>query len=253
MLENCPIPSGHELVAVLRLLVEGGWEVLRRNRQRAQVVHTTDSYFTILIRIFSRAGLQLTASAISSRAGTVAPKFTISPDTSAFESAQRALSYLADRIRMRTAAGSSITEPLASAAGDYTFGTAHPLRAVQLLSAPPLLTEAQAFGAATFGEAIDFSNAALGFGSREQQRDATSATGPAATATAVAHLRQRALDGAAGSIIVPPNCAQEILDVVSFSDALIASAPVTRRVAAIHWRFDRRRAVYEQELHLGKL
>ena len=96
---------------------------------------------------------------------------------------------------------------------------------MSLLSEPPRVTEAQAFGAGAFGEAIDFANAALGIGTREEQRDLTSATGATAAATATAHLRQRALDAAAGEIVVPPNCGQELLDAIDFTDALISRRP----------------------------
>lgn len=239
--------------SVLRLYVEGGWEVLRRSTQRAQIVHTTDAYLTILLRICSRAGLQLTSSAVSTRALNVAPKFTIAPDASGFDSVRRALAYLADRIRMRTIAGATITEPLASATSDYTFGTSHPLRAVALLSEPPAVTEAQAFGAGAYGEAIDFANAAQSIGAREEQRDLTSGTGAAAAATAGAHLRQRALDAAAGEIVAPPNCGQELLDAIDFTDPVISPSAIKRRVTAIRWRFDRRKAVYEQTIRLGAM
>lgn len=239
--------------SVLRLRVEGGWELLRRNRQRAQVVHTSDTYMTVLTRIFSRAGLLLSASGVSTRATGVTPKFTVHPDTTASEAARRALAFLADRIRMRSAAGATITEPLASAASDYTFGATHPLRAVRLSSEAPAVSEAQAFGSGAFGEAIDYASASLGLGTREQQRDATSASGGAAAATAAARLRQRALDAEAGEIIAPPNCGQELLDVIDFSDALISASAVKRRVSAIRWRFDRRRGIYEQRLSLAAL
>jgi hypothetical protein len=148
--------------SILRLYIEGGWEILRRSTQRTQIVHTADAYLTVLLRIFSRAGLQLTSSAVSSRALTVAPKFTIAPDATGFESVRHALAYLVDCIRMRTIAGATITEPLAAASSDYTFGTNHPLREVALFTKGPGVAEALAFGAGAFGEAIDFTNAAIG-------------------------------------------------------------------------------------------
>jgi hypothetical protein len=242
-------------VSTLRLHVEGGWEILRRNRQRTQIVHTgAETYQQVLIRIFSRAGLHLSASAASTRAVTLAPaRFTIHPQASGFEAAQQALDFLADRIRMNTLAGAVLTEPLVAAASDYTYGAAHPLRDVRLRTERPSVAEAHAFGAGAFGEALDFATAAQGGGTREQQRDITSATGAAAAATATAHLRRRALDAAAGRIVVPPNCGQELLDVVDFSDALVAPAAVKRRVSSIRWTYDRRRAAYEQTLTLGAL
>jgi hypothetical protein len=239
--------------SVLRLHVEGGWEILRRSRQRAQIVHTSDAYLTVLLRIFSRAGLQLTTASVSTRAQTVTPKFTIAPDATGFDSVRRALAFLADGIRMRTIAGATITEPLASAASDYTFGTAHPLREVSLVTEPPSVTEAQGLGAGAFGEAIDFANAALSIGAREEQRDASSVTGATAAATAVAHLRQRALETRAGAIVVPPNCGQELLDVIDFTDPLISPTAVKRRVAELRWRYGRHAAVYEQTIILGAM
>lgn len=247
-------PSGR---SVLRLHLEGGWELLRRSRQRTQVVHTADAYLTILNRIFSRAGLQLTTSAPSSRSTTVSPKFTIAADTSGYAAALAALQFLADRIRMRNLAGALLTEPLASAASDYTFGTSHPLRSVELLTEPPAVTEAQASAtpAAVFiyGDAIDYANREQTIGTIDEQRDWTSTGAAAAAATAVAHLRQRALDARAGQLIAPPNCGQELLDEIDFTDLLVSATAVTRRVAGIRWRYDRHRQTYEQTLILGAM
>lgn len=251
--------AAHELrrtggVSTLRLYVEGGWEMLRRNRQRTQIVHAGgETYQQVLIRIMSRAGLHLSSSAASSRATTITPRFTVHPQTSGFEAVQQALAFLADRIRMTTLCGAVLTEPLASAASDYTYGTSHPLRDVLLRTEPPPVSEAQAFGAGAFGEALDFANAEAAAGTREQQRDITSTSGAAAAATATAHLRRRAFDAAAGRITVPPNCGQELLDVIDYSDALIAPSAIKRRVTSIRWTYERRRAEYEQELSLGSM
>ncbi|MEX2245651.1 MAG: hypothetical protein WEC75_03100 [Dehalococcoidia bacterium] len=240
-------------VSTLRLHLEGGWEALRRNRQRAQIVHTADPYRTVLLRIFSRAGLVLTVSGASSRSLNVLPRFTVHPQTSAFEAAQRALAFLADRIAMRSVASAVLREPLPSDTTDYTFGTDHPLRAARLRAEPPPVSEALAFGDGAFGESIDYAAAALGLGSSAQLRDLASDTNAEAAATAAAHLRQRALDADAGEIVVPPNVGQEIFDVVELSDPLIAASPVRRRVAALRWRYDAPRAIYEQMLRLGPL
>ncbi len=239
-------------VSTLRIYVEGGWELLRRSRQRTQVVHTgSDSYLQVLVRIMARAGLRLTSAGVSSRATSVTPKFTVHPQTSGFEALRQALARLGDRVRMSPLAGCAVFEPLASDASAYTFGTSHPLRAVRLRAEPAAVSEAQAFGAGAFGEAIDFAAGGAGIGTRELVRDITSTTGGAAAATAVAHLRQRALDAHAGSIVVPPHCGAELLDVIDFSDASISASAVKRRIAGIEWRYDRHRAVYEQRITLG--
>ncbi|MBI2724600.1 MAG: hypothetical protein HYX50_06005 [Chloroflexi bacterium] len=238
-------------LSLLRLHLEGGWEVLRRNHQRTQVVHTgTETAAQVLQRILARAGLLLSGT-MSARAGALTPKFTVHPATSAFTATQQLLALLADRLRMTANAGVEMLEPLGGDATAYAWGQTHPVHQARLLIAPAAANQAQVFGAGAYGEAIDFPSAALALGAPEQQRDANAATAAAAAATAVATLRRRALEASAGRIAGPPNCGQQILDVIDFTDALVSPAAVRRRVAAIDWRYDRRRAVYEQTLTLG--
>ncbi len=240
--------------SVLRLHVEGGWEWLRRSRQRTQIVHTGgETYQHVLVRIMSRAGLCLVLSGTSSRAGSVAPKFTIHTQTSGFDAVEQALSFLTDRIRMTPVAGCTMTEPLAGDAATYSYGTAHPLRDLRLRTESPPVSEAQAFGAGAFGEAIDYAQAAAARGTREQQRDITSATGAAAAATAGARLRRRAIEAGGGSIIIAPNCGQELFDVIDVTEPMIAPSAVKRRVRRVRWRYDAHRGVCEQHLDLGPL
>lgn len=144
-------------------------------------------------------------------------------------------------------------DALASGATTYTYGGAHPLRSLSLRSTASPVSEAETFGLAAFGEAIDYATAEQSLGVRESLRDLSSTTGATAAATAAAHLRQRALDAAAGQLVAPPNCGQELLDAVDFTDALVAATATKRRVASIRWRFDKRRAVYEQTLELGAM
>jgi hypothetical protein len=239
-------------VSVLRLYVEGAWDVLRRSRQRTQIVHTgADAYSAILTRIFSRAGLALAAGGGSARATTITPQFTIHPATSGYEAAQQALAFLADKIRLGPATQATMFEPLAADASTYTYGGTHPVSSLQLHVEAPPVSEAQAFGNAAFGEAIDFATAQAMTASRDQQRDLTSASGVTAAATAAAHLRRRALDAAAGRIVCPPNVGAELYDVVDFTDLLVNASAVKRRVRALRWRYDRHAAVYEQQLELG--
>ena len=140
---------------------------------------------------------------------------------------------------------------MATDASVYTFGVAHPVSSLQLRGEAPPISEAQAYGAGAFGEAIDFATANVMTASRDQQRDLTSATGATAAATAAAHLRRRALDANAGRIVCPPNVAQELYDVVDFTDQLVSASAVKRRVRALRWRYDRHAAVYEQTIELG--
>jgi hypothetical protein len=145
--------------SVVRLVLAGGFDVLRRNRQRHQVVHSTDTYRTIISRILARAGYSLTFVSASSRSSSVTPAFTIHPQTSGYEALRQALALLADRVVMRANAAAIMTEPLASESADYTFDGPHQLRDILLrteLSGP---SEAQVFGASVYGEALTVAEA----------------------------------------------------------------------------------------------
>ena len=157
-----------------------------------------DTYLAILLRASSRAPGCSSRRPASRRARRrVTPKFTVAPGTSGFDAVRQALALLADRIRMRPLAAAPITR----AAGLrrerlHLRRPTHPLRAVRVLRAePPSVSEAQAFGAGAFGEAIDFATRGARHrharaAARHHERDRRAA----AAATAVAHLRQRALD-----------------------------------------------------------
>ncbi len=240
--------------SLLRLLVEGGWEQLKRNRQRTQIVHSGDTYATILTRAFSRAGLTLTQTTPSSRATSVTPKFTIHPQTSGYEAVAEALAFLTDRISMSVLAGAVIREPLAGDAIDATR-TASTTASTSCASrrCPSPVVEAHAFGAGAFGESIDYVAAAQLGGTREQLRDTTSTTGATAAATAVARLRRRAMDIDRGHLIAPPNVGTELYDVVDVTDAPLGLSAETARVRGIAWRYLPLRGVYEHRLELMPL
>lgn len=240
-------------LSVLRLHVEGGWELLRRSHARSQVVHSSDSYLTVLARILSRAGLRLDANGASARAASVTPSFTVQPGDSGYDAALRALALLADRVRMRSLATAQVFEPLADDEPDYAFGATHPLHRLRASAEAAGVSQVAVVGAGVTVEAADFDDAAHGLGERALVRDRSSATAGAASATAAAVLRRHALDADAGELMAPPNCGQELYDVIEIADGLVSPDALRRRVTAIRWRFERRRAVYEQTLLLGPL
>ncbi|MDE3095849.1 MAG: hypothetical protein KGK07_07595 [Chloroflexota bacterium] len=239
-------------ISTLRLVLAGGWAQLRRDRQRTSIFHAAGSasYGQILTRLMARAGINLTTSGASARQGAVFPAFQIAPTTDAHTATRQLLDFIADRIIMRTGTA-VLTEPLATAPSVYTFGGAHAVYEARIAVEPPQASEAHAFGAAVFGEAIDFAAAQAYIGTRVIRRDLTSTTPAQAAATAAAHLRQRALDEPGGTLTVPPACGLELLDVLDITDPLIAAAAVKRRVQAILWRWDAPAGHYEQVISLG--
>ncbi len=246
-------------VSTLRLALAGGWAQLRRDRQRTGVFHAAGSasYGQILTRIMARAGINLTTSGASVRQGSVMPAFQIAPTTDAHTAVREVLDFIADRIIMRAGNNAVLIEPLATAPSVYTLGGApsgpsgHAVYDARIALLPPPASEAHAFGAGVFGEAIDYAAAAAYLGTRAHRRDLTSTTPAQAAATAAAHLRQLALDQPGGTLTVPPVCGLEVLDVVDITDPLIGASAVKRRVQEIRWRYDARGGTYEQQISLG--
>jgi hypothetical protein len=144
-----------------------------------------------------------------------------------------------------------ITEPLVADAADYDFTTTHAINELDAHGEAAPASWALAFAGASFGEAIDAATVEHLLAPFVPVRDVTSASNAAATATAVVHLRQRKLSEACGRIVCPPIVGLELYDVLQYSDPLVDAAAVLRRAMGIIWRYDRERAIYDQEIALG--
>lgn len=235
--------------SILRLHLESGWDMLARSSQRTQLTSTADSYAAVLNRVCNRAGLELVNTGASARLTTTNPIFTIIPGEDGRTTVRRALSFLADRIRMRELGKVVVTEPLVADAVDYDFSTTHAINELDAHGEAAPVSWAMAFAGGSFGEAIDPATVEHLLAPFETVRDVSSASN--AAATAVAHLRQRKLGEACGRIVCPPIVGLELYDVLQYQDPLVDAAAVVRRCMGIIWRYDRERAIYDQEITLG--
>jgi hypothetical protein len=254
-----PRTAGEGRRSTLRLHVEGGLRRLQRSMQRFHISHpATEDYRAIISAVMLRAGLALSVTSASARSDSVTPWLHIAPEQSGAFALRAALAFLADRIVPKASGVMALHEPLASDASAYTLGAGpeHPLYALTLRDEPPAVSETMALSftsgnAYLTGQAHDHAAGVHGLGAIARVRDLSSDTTGEVSATASAHLRQRALDERAGELVCPPICGLELLDVLTFSDPLVSAAAQTRRVAGITWRLDRARQVYEQRIALG--
>ncbi len=72
-----------------------------------------------------------------------------------------------------------------------------------------------------------------------------------AAEVAAAILAKMSLRGKMGFILIPPNCGQELFDVVQISDSGANQSAVKFRVAGIRFEYDVREACYKHKLILG--
>jgi hypothetical protein len=68
---------------------------------------------------------------------------------------------------------------------------------------------------------------------------------------ASAILGKMRLTGKRGVILIPPNCGQELFDVVQLSDSMANQSAVKFRVVGLRFEYNPKQARYEHRLILG--
>lgn len=109
------------------------------------------------------------------------------------------------------------------------------------------------FGDGPFVEGFDWPEIEDAYDRVRQTHDLNLNTVALAQDRASAELRHLAIASQGGSLVVPPNCGQELYDVVAITDALAGLSAAKRRVLGLSLRYVRSgpAPVYEQRLTLG--
>jgi hypothetical protein len=239
--------------ATLVITARDAWGLLADWRVRRQYAWAAgeENVFGILQFLFSRAGLELSASGASAEASSLYPAFTVHPGESALTAARRLLDTVPDVVFLRGEFG-FLKEPLASEASAYSYGAVHPLFAGRYAGAAGA-NRAQVYGRGVFGERFDWPAIDASAADRLRQvHDANVTTLAQAEDRADAVLHDAALASANGEIVVPVNCGQELYDVIDVTDAGAGLTAATRRVLGLEVRYATgERPRYEQRVVLG--
>ena len=236
------------------LLLEGrdAWSLLEQWVARRQYAWAAGerNVFGILQSLFSRAGLEFSSAGSSATAANQYPAFTVHPGDSGLTAVRRLLAAVPDVILVR-GEFAFLTEPLASEATDYAYGTDHPLLAGRYADQTPATNRAEVFGNAVFGERFDWPGVQSTYDRLRQVDDRNLTTVAQAETRADAVLRGAALAAISGEITVPVNC-QELYDVVEVTDAGAGLSAARRRVLGLELRYmTGARPAYEQRISLG--
>jgi hypothetical protein len=108
-----------------------------------------------------------------------------------------------------------------------------------------------AYGNPVYGEAIDSTEITLVGERLDFQPDPAIPTTAQAGDVASAVLSKMRLHGKGGVILIPPNCGQELFDVVQVSDSMANQSAVTFRVVGIRFEYNPKQARYDHKLILG--
>jgi hypothetical protein len=243
--------SGGEATLVLE--ARDAWSLLDQWIARRQYTWAAGerNVFGILQFLFARAGLEFSSAGSSSTAANHYPAFTVHPGDSGLTAVRRLLATVPDAIFVR-GEFAFLTEPLASEATDYAYGTNHALLAGRYADDTPATNRAQVFGDAVFGERFDWPAVQSTYDRLRQVDDRNLTRVAQAETRADAVLRASALAGTTGEITVPVNCGQELYDVIEVTDASAGLTAARRRVLGLALRYSTgERPAYEQRITLG--
>jgi len=242
-----------------------GWGLMNRWSSRYQMRWNKDevnpkSVWQILYQLLARVGIKLTntpSKPQSSAINNFYPDFTVNPGTAGDTAIRRLLSFVPDKLVFRGQEAFT-KNPLPAEAPSYSYGVgvaAHPIISGRYQDAVTG-SRARAIGQdedanRIVQDAFDWDLLKLSIDEVEQVYDPNLATATRAQERADALLRETSLRAERGNLVVPINVGQELLDVVTVTDARCGISGEKYRVQGIRTLYDRRQGRYEQALTLG--
>jgi len=242
--------------ATLVLHAHDAWQLLDGWIARRQYVWAKGerNVFQLLSFVLGRVGLELSALSLSPTITDLFPSFTIHPGESGATAVRRLLAMAPDVLFFRGGLA-YLKNPQAGDAADYSFGTDHPIVRGRYATLRPPANRVQVFGDVPFVEGFDWPEIEDAYDRVGQTHDLNLDAVALAQDRADAELRHLAMVSQGGSLIVPPNCGQELYDVVAITDAPAGLSAAKRRVLGLGLRYVRSgpAPAYEQHLILGAM
>jgi hypothetical protein len=242
-----------------------GWGLMDRWTARYQMRWNKDdvdpkSVWQTLYQLLARVGIKLTntpAKPQSSAINNFYPDFIVNPGTQGTQALNKLLSFVPDQLVFRGQEAFT-KNPLPAEAPSYSYGVgaaAHPIISGQYTDAVTG-SRVRAIGQDESANRIvqdsfEWDSLKLGVDILEQVYDPNLITATRAQERADALLREASLRVERGNLVVPTNVGQELLDVVTVTDARCGVDQENYRVQGIRTLYDRRQGRYEQALTLG--
>lgn len=239
--------------ATVTLFARDGWSLIEGWRARREYAWAAGaaSVFQILSFVFARAGLQYGCRTSSDTLGSLRPAFAIHPGEDGRTAVRRLLTTVPDVVMMSGENATGI-DPLPDEDAVYSYGGGHPVLSGRYAVRTPDYNRVQVFGRGVMIDSLDWAGIADIYDRLAQVHDVNLSTVDEAQERAIAARREAEMTSLAGEIVVPVNCAQELYDVVTVTDAGAGLAAARRRVMGVALRYSRSRdAVYEMRLALG--
>jgi hypothetical protein len=246
-----------------------GWGLMDRWTARYQMRWNKDavnpkSVWQILYQLLARVGIRLTntpSQPQSSAINNFYPDFTVTPGTQGDSAIRKLLSFVPDGLVFRGQEAFT-KNPLPEESSCYSYDViasgawqSHPILSGKYTDAVTA-SRARAIGQdeddnRIVQDAFDWDLLQLAIDTLEQVYDPNLQTTDRAQERADALLRKAALEATPATITIPTNVGQELLDVVTVTDARCGISEEKYRVQAIQTNYDRHKSRYEQALTLG--
>lgn len=239
--------------ALFRLHAVDAWGILASWHARSQYSWTPGekSVQDILTSVLNHLGLTVTTLSSSTTMTSHKPAFTIHPHESAATAVRLLLSLVPDTLFFR-GYQAFLKYPQTNDPTDYSFGTNHALLQGRYSQAALQASRVQVYGSAGMAESFDWPSIPLLGDLLLQLHDLNLDSQAKAQERADQTVRRLGMEAIAGGIMVPPNCGQELYDVVEITDSRAGLSATKQRVQGIVLQYQRQKEPrYVQLLALG--
>ena len=246
--------------ASLMLYASDGWGLLdawvARHQFRWNKSSSQMSVKQILEFVLSRVGLKLEVKSQSSVIIGYYPDFAINPNTQGEIVVRKLLSYVPDVLLIEGSKG-YIINPLATDSAVYSYGTTHLVFDGRYRNVAWAVNRVQIEGYDPVGdESIVVNSFAWDEINKLYDRlrpleDKNIDTVAGAQARGEACLREAEIESGGGVIRIPPNCGQQLYDVIDITDVWAGLSAEKKRVLGFTLIYNPRRGEYEERLSLG--
>ena len=246
--------------ASLILYAQDGWNLTRnwcaRHQFRWNQTASEMNVREILAFVLGRCGLRLEVKSQSQVLDSYYPDFSIHPHSQGDAVIRRLLSFVPDVVFIE--GGKVYVEnPTASDSSSYSYGLGHPLLEGRYRRGAWETNRAQVEGYDPEGEeavivdTFSWSEIDGLYDRLERLEDRNIASVSQAEQRGEAYLRHAEIEATSGAIRIPPNCGQQLYDVIDITDPRAGLSGTKKRVVGITLTYSPLRGEYEERLLLG--
>jgi len=245
--------------ATLVLHASDGWNLIKNWRARHQFRWNKGSdemcVKDILAFVLARVGIKLEVESQSSVITSYYPDFTIHPNNRGDTVIRELLSFIPDIVFIE-GNKAYVVNPQSSNSSVYSYGTSHPIHEGNYQRRAWELNCIQVEGYDPIGDepvvvdSFSWTEISRLYDRLKQLEDRNIDSVSEAEQRGEAYLRQAEIESASGAIRIPPNCGQQLYDVIDITDSRAGISSEKKRVRGLILVYRPRHGEYAHRLLL---